>query len=91
MPERIQDVWLAFAFLAWSGLHILLRLLSLHMCNEYLSLQKKKKKKKKNDPLSHGGWQAGRMLRLEGVLQDRKQLRAKQIPELSEELIRQAI
>ena len=22
MPERIQDVWLAFAFLAWSGLHM---------------------------------------------------------------------
>ena len=49
MPERTQDVWLAFAFLAWSGLHILLRLLSLHMCNEYLSLQKKKKKKKKKE------------------------------------------
>ena len=47
MLERIQDVWLAFDFLAWSGLHMLLRLLSLHLCNEYLSLPKKKKKKKK--------------------------------------------
>ena len=48
MPERIQDVWLTFAFLAWSGLHMLLRLLSLHLCNNNLSLPKKKKKKKKN-------------------------------------------
>ena len=47
MPERIQDVLLALAFLACGGHHILLRLLSLHLCNEYLSLQKKKKKKKK--------------------------------------------
>ena len=46
---RIQDVWLAFAFLAWSGLHILLRLLSLHMCNEY---PKKKKKKRRIRPHS---------------------------------------
>ena len=47
MPERIQDVLLALAFLACGGHHILLRLLSLHLCNEYLSLPKKKKKKKK--------------------------------------------
>ena len=47
MPERIQDVLLALAFLACGGHHILLRLLSLHLCNEYLSLQKKKKEKKK--------------------------------------------
>ena len=46
MPERIQDVLLALAFLACGGHHILLRLLSLHLCNEYLSLPKKKKKKK---------------------------------------------
>ena len=38
---------LALAFLACGGHHILLRLLSLHLCNEYLSLPKKKKKKKK--------------------------------------------
>ena len=44
MPERIQDVLLALAFLACGGHHILLRLLSLHLCNEYLSLPKKKKK-----------------------------------------------
>ena len=43
MPERIQDVLLALAFLACGGHHILLRLLSLHLCNEYLSLPKKKK------------------------------------------------
>ena len=48
MPERIQDVLLALAFLACGGHHILLRLLSLHLCNEYLSLPKKKKKKKRN-------------------------------------------
>ena len=42
-----QDVLLALAFLACGGHHILLRLLSLHLCNEYLSLPKKKKKKKK--------------------------------------------
>ena len=44
-------------------------------------------------PSHHHGTtrRTGRMLRLEGVLQDRKQLRAKQISELSEELIRQAI
>ena len=47
MPERIQDVLLALAFLACGGHHILLRLLSLHLSNEYLSLPKKKKKKKK--------------------------------------------
>ena len=37
---------LALAFLACGGHHMLLRLLSLHLCNEYLSLPKKKKKKK---------------------------------------------
>ena len=47
MPERIQDVLLALAFLACGGHHILLRLLSLHLSNEYFSLQKKKKKKKR--------------------------------------------
>ena len=41
-----QDVLLALAFLACGGHHILLRLLSLHLCNEYLSLPKKNKKKK---------------------------------------------
>ena len=41
---------LALAFLACGGHHILLRLLSLHLCNEYLSLPKKKKKKKKSAP-----------------------------------------
>ena len=50
MPERIQDVLLALADLACGGHHILLRLLSLHLCNEYLSLPKKKKKKKKTKP-----------------------------------------
>ena len=52
MSERIQDVLLALAFLACGGHHILLRLLSLHLCNEYLSLPKKKKKKKKTDGAS---------------------------------------
>ena len=47
MLEPFQDVLLALAFLACGGHHILLRLLSLHLCNEYLSLPKKKKKKKK--------------------------------------------
>ena len=47
MPERIQDVLLTLAFQACDGHHILLRLLSLHLCNEYPSLPKKKKKKKK--------------------------------------------
>ena len=44
-----SDVLLALAFLACGGHHILLRLLSLHLCNEYLSLPKKKKKKKKKN------------------------------------------
>ena len=55
MPERIQDVLLALAFLACGGHHILLRLLSLHLCNEYLSLPKKKKKTKKSQ-LLHADW-----------------------------------
>ena len=46
MPEPIQNALLALAFLACGGLHVVLRLLSLHLCNEYPSLQKKKKKKK---------------------------------------------
>ena len=46
MPEPIQNALLALAFLACGGLHIVLRLLSLHLCNEYPSLPKKKKKKK---------------------------------------------
>ena len=46
MPERIQDVLLALAFLACGGHHKLLRLLSMHLCNEYLSLPKKKKEKR---------------------------------------------
>ncbi len=45
MPEQIQDVLLAVASMAFGGLHILLRLLLLHLCNEYPSLPKKKKKK----------------------------------------------
>ena len=56
MPERIQDVLLALAFLACGGHHILLRLLSLHLCNEYLSLPKKKKKKKKVASLLQKGY-----------------------------------
>ena len=47
MPEPIQNALLALAFLACGGLHIVLRLLSLHLCNEYPSLPKKKKKKEK--------------------------------------------
>ena len=35
----------SFSFMACSGHHISLRLLSLHSCNEYLSLPKKKKQK----------------------------------------------
>ena len=35
----------SLSFMACSGHHIFLRLLSLHLCNEYLSLPKKKKKK----------------------------------------------
>ena len=46
MPEPIQNALLALAFLACGGLHVVLRLLSLHLCNEYPSLPKKKKKKK---------------------------------------------
>ena len=46
----VQDVLLALAFLACGGHHILLRLLSLHLCNEYLSLPKKKKKKITEQP-----------------------------------------
>jgi len=34
--------------MACGGLHILLRLLSLHLCNEYPSLPKNKKKKTSN-------------------------------------------
>ena len=47
MPEPIQNALLALAFLACGGLHVVLRLLSLHLCNEYPSLPQKKKKKKK--------------------------------------------
>ena len=57
MPEPIQNALLALAFLACGGLHIVLRLLSLHLCNEYPSLPKKKKKKKVPDPnmlFAHG-------------------------------------
>ena len=39
----------SLSFTACSGHHISLRLLSLHLCKEYLSLPKKKKKKKKKD------------------------------------------
>ena len=46
MLEPIQNAFLALAFLACGGLRILLRLLLLHLCNEYPSLPKKKKKKK---------------------------------------------
>jgi len=46
MPEQIQDVLLAVASMACGGLHILLRLLSLQMCNEYPSLPQKKLEKK---------------------------------------------
>ena len=46
MLEPIQNALLALAFLACGGLHIVLRLLSLHLCNEYPSLPTKKKKKK---------------------------------------------
>jgi uncharacterized membrane-anchored protein len=49
MPEQIQDVLLAVAFMACGGLHILLRLLSLQLCNEYPSLPNKKKKKEKKE------------------------------------------
>ena len=49
IPEQIQDVLLAVAFMACGGLHILLRLLSLQLCNEYPSLPNKKKKKEKKE------------------------------------------
>ena len=56
MPEPIQNALLALAFLACGGLHIVLRLLSLHLCNEYPSLpKKKKKKKKKKNPTMQSG------------------------------------
>ena len=45
MPEQTQDVLLAVASMAYGGLHILLRLLSLHLCNEYQSLPKNKTRK----------------------------------------------
>ena len=49
---------LALAFLACGGHHILLRLLSLHLCDEYLSLPKKKKKKMRFFKLGTGSdWQ----------------------------------
>ncbi len=43
IPEQIQDVLLAVASMACGGLHKLLRLLSLHLCNECPSLPPKKK------------------------------------------------
>ena len=49
MPKTIQNALLALAFLACGGLHIVLRLLSLHLCNEYPSLPKKKKKKRREE------------------------------------------
>ncbi len=49
LPEQIQDVLLAVAFMAGDGLHILLRLLSLHLCDEYPSLPKKDEKRKRAD------------------------------------------
>ena len=63
MLEPIQNALLALAFLACGGLHIVLRLLSLHLCNEYPSLPKKKKKKKiRNNTAMHTSglatWQA---------------------------------
>ena len=59
MPEPIQNALLALAFLACGGLHVVLRLLSLHLCNEYPSLPKKKKKKKKKHLASQLGKAAG--------------------------------
>ena len=44
MPEQIQDVLTAVACMACGGLHILLRLPSSHLCNEYPSLPKKEEK-----------------------------------------------
>ena len=43
IPEQIQDVLLAVASMACGGLHKLLRLLSLHLCNECPSLPPPKK------------------------------------------------
>ncbi len=43
MPEQVQDVLLVVASMAGDVLHILLRLLSLHLCNGYPSLPGKKK------------------------------------------------
>jgi len=51
MPEPIQDVLLVAAFMACGGLHILSRLLSLHLCNEYPSLPKKERKKNSKTPV----------------------------------------
>ena len=48
MPEQSQDVLLAVASMACGGLHILLRLLSLHLCNEYPSPPQKTQKKTNN-------------------------------------------
>ena len=44
-----------------------------------------------DDPLGHGGWQAGGKLSLEGILQHCQQLWAEQVPELSVKLIWQAV
>ena len=44
-----------------------------------------------HDPLGHGARQAGSMLGVEGVLKHCQQFCAKQIPEMSIELIRQAV
>ena len=44
MLEPIQNALLALAFLACGGLHKVLRLLSLHLCNEYPSLPKKRRR-----------------------------------------------
>ena len=44
--KKKKNALLALAFLACGGLHIVLRLLSLHLCNEYPSLPTKKKTKK---------------------------------------------
>ena len=51
MPEQIQDMLLAAASMASSGLHIVLRLLSFHLCNEHPSLPKKQQKSRW-DPFS---------------------------------------
>jgi len=44
-----------------------------------------------DDLLADGGWQAEAMLSLKGILQDCQQLFAQHLPELGEELIRQAV